>query len=598
MPPVVRFGQNLPDFDSSANIGGHPVVAIDGGGDPTDLTDIIASVTVVSDGLAAHLADGSAAHAASATSFTPAGDITSTTVQLAIEEVHTLAGAGDGGAAAAVVQANLDDHTDVEKYSAHLSINIIHDGQYLDAVIQAIYDRTALDTPSDPFGPIAANNVQDALEEIYANAPGLGGGGGTDIATDVLWNAKGDLAVGTGADTAVRVPVGANGQALLADSTQASGVAWTSFSLTGIAAIPPIIVSSYEMPTLVKNSANYLCDNTADNVQINDAIAEAASLTVHGGAATGRQRGKVILTGGQFSINGSILMRTGVILEGQGPLTQIRQTNLTAVTGSGGAVGMIKLFDADAHLTHVRDFWLHGNFAGSGTTAHGIVYDCGGSQSAYPDTNPDPDNTIKDLFISDFTGGTRHGIYLVDDARGTQISGCNIRRGTGCAIYATGSPDSHLTHTHIGGWDQDGVQVDGGNWKINNTKVYFCDRYGFNLSNSRFIGGVLETQDCASGVNFAASDVTVAGLMVDTCQTDGVIVNASRVIIAGCNIFQRASGRYATMTNGMRFAGTPTDCSITGVINTTSITNKTSGTTSGARNFIRLGGGAALLSVG
>jgi hypothetical protein len=54
--------------------------------------------------------------------------------------------------------------------------------------------------------------------------------GGGDVATDKIWDAKGDLAVGTGADTAVRVPVGTNGQALIADSTQTAGMKWIDFA--------------------------------------------------------------------------------------------------------------------------------------------------------------------------------------------------------------------------------------------------------------------------------------------------------------------------------------------------------------------------------
>jgi hypothetical protein len=52
------------------------------------------------------------------------------------------------------------------------------------------------------------------------------GGGSGDVATDAIWDAKGDLAAGTGANTAVRVPIGTNGQALIADSAETAGVRW------------------------------------------------------------------------------------------------------------------------------------------------------------------------------------------------------------------------------------------------------------------------------------------------------------------------------------------------------------------------------------
>lgn len=51
--------------------------------------------------------------------------------------------------------------------------------------------------------------------------------GSGDVATDTIWNAKGDLVVGTGTDTASILPVGTNTYVLTADSTEATGLKWT-----------------------------------------------------------------------------------------------------------------------------------------------------------------------------------------------------------------------------------------------------------------------------------------------------------------------------------------------------------------------------------
>jgi len=56
----------------------------------------------------------------------------------------------------------------------------------------------------------------------------VGGGGSGDVATDAIWDAKGDLAVGTGADTADNLAVGANDTILMADSAQTTGLKWVA----------------------------------------------------------------------------------------------------------------------------------------------------------------------------------------------------------------------------------------------------------------------------------------------------------------------------------------------------------------------------------
>lgn len=52
------------------------------------------------------------------------------------------------------------------------------------------------------------------------------GSSGANIATDTIFDAKGDIVAGTGADTAAKVTVGANDTILIADSTQTAGVRW------------------------------------------------------------------------------------------------------------------------------------------------------------------------------------------------------------------------------------------------------------------------------------------------------------------------------------------------------------------------------------
>ena len=50
----------------------------------------------------------------------------------------------------------------------------------------------------------------------------------SSVATDPIWQAKGDLAAGTGASTAIRQAVGTDTYILVADSTQGSGLRWAA----------------------------------------------------------------------------------------------------------------------------------------------------------------------------------------------------------------------------------------------------------------------------------------------------------------------------------------------------------------------------------
>lgn len=55
-----------------------------------------------------------------------------------------------------------------------------------------------------------------------------------DVIAKAIVDAKGDLIVGTAADTAARLAVGMDGQLLTADSTQSGGIKWANAPDTGI----------------------------------------------------------------------------------------------------------------------------------------------------------------------------------------------------------------------------------------------------------------------------------------------------------------------------------------------------------------------------
>ncbi len=63
-----------------------------------------------------------------------------------------------------------------------------------------------------------------------SNVDAAGGGG---VATDTIWDTKGDIAAATGADAASKLAVGSNGEVLTADSSQTTGVKWAAAAGVG-----------------------------------------------------------------------------------------------------------------------------------------------------------------------------------------------------------------------------------------------------------------------------------------------------------------------------------------------------------------------------
>lgn len=77
-------------------------------------------------------------------------------------------------------------------------------------------------------------------------------GGSGSVATDTIWDAKGDLAVGTGTDTASRLAVGADGSALFAASNDTTGTRWVSSEVPTLASATVYMVP----PTFRMNSGS------------------------------------------------------------------------------------------------------------------------------------------------------------------------------------------------------------------------------------------------------------------------------------------------------------------------------------------------------
>ena len=136
---------------------------------------------------------------------------------------YDAAGTAAAAQAAAIAAAATDATTKADAKVA----DAINDGVTTVAPSQnAVFDALA----SKIANPGGSND--DFLQRkagVYTNRTiaqvkadlGIGG-----VATDAIFDAKGDLPVGTGADAAAKLTVGADGSSLTADSSAAAGVAW------------------------------------------------------------------------------------------------------------------------------------------------------------------------------------------------------------------------------------------------------------------------------------------------------------------------------------------------------------------------------------
>lgn len=474
-----------------------------------------------------------------------------------------------------------------------VSLNNPTDGQVLgyNASLKKWQNQAATNAGDPVVGGDLSGTASNA--QIVANAVGP-----NELAVSAVTTAK--IADNTVTEPKLSVSNSpTNGQLL---AWNGSALAWTTVSSgsSGTSTPPCIVVAASTASAAIKASANYVCDGTDDQVEINSAINDAAALQAYnaGMPAGAVQAGKVLLTGGRFTTTGAIQMRTAVWLEGSGFLTELKAS-------TNNDTGMITLASPSDHLCQVSNLWLNGNFSGGGL-CNGIDFDMSssGNTSGYPDTNPDSYHQIHDLLITGFTTGTRHGIYLhaasTSNNRGNMIFNITMRNVSGNGIYLSASSDSSITNCQIGTVTGTGYYIATGNTRIIGCKSFYCDTQGFYISSGRGSITACESQDDNNGYVFTAGPFTASNLVADTSQTAGITISTSELQLNSFNVFVRSGGRYATMATGLSIsASTYTDCTVVGHVKGSSVTTTIGGSLSAAnRNFMRVNDSSSLVSVG
>jgi hypothetical protein len=177
------------------------------------------------DAVAAALAAGS--HTGITVGYVDASNaisLTNTITQYTTELAQDAAALLFTGATHVGATVNYDDT------AGTVTITVADQGGVLKSTVDAKGDLI-VGTADNTVGRLAVGVDGYVLKANSATGTGLewvAGGGAGAVGTDTIWDAKGDLAVGTAADTAAKLTVGANDTVLTAASGETTGIKWAA----------------------------------------------------------------------------------------------------------------------------------------------------------------------------------------------------------------------------------------------------------------------------------------------------------------------------------------------------------------------------------
>ena len=367
-----------------------------------------------------------------------------------------------------------------------------------------------------------------------------------------------------------------NGQVLTWVSASSNWAPATPSASSG-AGTGVLTVAASDAPASLIARADYTCDGTADQVQINQALTDSL---LQGG--TGNRYGAVQLTAGTFNLAAPIIIPSrGVALMGAGGASSMLLAAAGfADAGEGTGSALIKLASTAAArnsvAVYISDLWLSGESRGVG----GIFFDQSGGTM---DGN-------SDATYGQPTGGTGYDAYhsfnrlrirqTTTGIKTTGTSGCprginifDVRQsGPTVAGYDIDSSDCHIHQTHVitdnGSSAVYGFYIRGGNARLTGCKAAYMSNtnsWGFYISSDRASLVACEAQDNLNGVTLLSrQDTVIAGLRVETqespCTTAVQLSGTTNsTCITGLYIHTRETGSYA---NGLYL---PTASATTGI---------------------------------
>jgi hypothetical protein len=298
-----------------------------------------------------------------------------------------------------------------------------------------------------------------------------------------------------------------------------------------------LVVAASDAPTAVQNRADYVCDGTADQVEINSAL--AAGL-------------RVALSQGTFNIAAPILIQNdNQVMVGQG----IGQANAGVAGGNTATTKLVAVTGLTTQMILVqgaantrpvngavlRDFVCDGaNLAGP---IDGVVFRCHHGEMV---------NVECDRFTGN--GITVQG-YAAWSTYNSRIARClALSNALAGLLLSTKADDLHVTG-FIGAVNQDGIYCGGSSAQLSDCHVYSNTRYGIALdtaTRTKMVNCKVE-QNATGGVVWVAGDISgiqivgcgfknndTAGSTYDDINLipDAVVTG---IVVTGCNFINTGS---------------------------------------------------------
>lgn len=240
-----------------------------------------------------------------------------------------------------------------------------------------------------------------------------------------------------------------------------------SGSITGV------VVASANASDLQKSRADYVCDSSADDVEINAALTQAA-------AAGG---GTVFLTAGSYTLADTIKIPSDVTLAGEGTATQLTFAtsvgDKTMITNNVGYTPSSRHVTGNKNIT-LRDIYIDGDKANRGN-GEDSIWTVGF-------------NTVENLTVENLT----------------IVNGWTVAIQTEFCSYVT------IANNRIHNSGDDGIGI--------NEETYNCSCYGNRVTDAGK-GGKSYGAPNGIEVQDGARDVTIGGNVIENCSADGIQVS-------------------------------------------------------------------------